>query len=69
MSRIGQIDSDLDAYLAPSKSGECSPEHDAWTKAQIKATLARKAAGEMTYHSLDDVMREFGFDARKFTSA
>lgn len=44
--------------------GECSPEHDAWMKAQIEKTLAKKKAGDMTFHNLDDVMREFGFNAR-----
>lgn len=54
----------VDAYLAPSNDGECSPEHDAWMKAEIKKTLAKKETGTMTYRSLDAVMRDFGFDAR-----
>ncbi len=54
----------LDDYLAPLNEWECSPEHRAWITAQIKKTLAKKATGKMTYRSLDEVMREFGFDAR-----
>ncbi len=53
-----------DDILAPLKEGECSPEHDAWMKAQIQKTLAKKQAGKMSFRSLDEVMRKFGFDAR-----
>ena len=38
-------------------------EHDAWLRSEIEATLAKKASGEMTYSSLDQVMHKFGFDA------
>ena len=50
--------------LAPLTEGDCSVEHDAWMNAQIKQTLAKKQAGEMTYRFLDEVMRKFGFNAR-----
>lgn len=64
MSEIYDIDKELKAFLEPVKNEECSPEHDAWIKEQIKATLAKKQAGDMAYHSLDDVMQKFGFNAR-----
>lgn len=38
--------------------------HDAWVRGQIKTRLAKKDAGTATYHSLDEVAAEFGFDAR-----
>ncbi len=38
--------------------------YDAWVKAEIEATLAKKANGEMRYRSLDEVMAKFGFNAR-----
>jgi len=37
-------------------------EHREWMNAEIRKTPAKMDAGEMTYHSLEDVMREFGFD-------
>lgn len=55
---------DADRFTAPVEEGDITPEHRAWMDAQIETTLAKKASGEMGYHSLDDVMREFGFDAR-----
>ena len=53
-----------DDYLTPLNEEECSPEHDAWMKAQTQKTLAKKQAGKMSFRSLDEVMRKFGFDAR-----
>lgn len=50
--------------LAPLVEGEASASHDVWMKAEIEKTLAKKKAGKMAYHSLDDVMDEFGFNAR-----
>lgn len=41
-----------------------TPEHDAWVKAEIERRMAKKAKGDMAYRSLDDVMADFGFDAR-----
>jgi hypothetical protein len=43
---------------------EITPEHDAWITKQIEATMAEKKAGKLTYRSLDDVMADFGFNAR-----
>jgi hypothetical protein len=57
-------DAQLRELLAPYAKGDTSPEQEAWIKAKIDDALAKKAAGKMAYHSLDDVMREFGFDAR-----
>ena len=50
-------------YLAPHK-GDVVPDHDAWMKAEIENTLAKKQAGKMTYHRLEEAMQRFGFDAR-----
>lgn len=64
---MGEIDTSQDEatrFTAPLKRGEESPAHDAWMKAEIRKTLAKKQAGKMTYRSLDEVMRKFGFDAR-----
>lgn len=47
--------------LAPLVDGETSAEHEARLRAEIEKTLARKKSGELAYHSLDDVMRKFGF--------
>ncbi len=38
--------------------------HDAWVRNQVQGTLDKKARGEMTYHSLEDVADELGFNAR-----
>ncbi len=56
-------DKQLETFLAPSDGQPITPEHREWMNAQIRATLDKKARGEMTYHSLDDVRREFGLDA------
>lgn len=40
------------------------PDHDAWIAQEIEARMAEKRAGHLTYRSLDDVMADFGFDAR-----
>ena len=37
-----------------------TPEHRAWMNAEIRNTLVKKQRGELTYHPLDEVMREFG---------
>lgn len=41
-----------------------TPEHDAWMTAQIEATVEEYKAGVLTFRTLDDVMADFGFDAR-----
>ncbi|WP_299629500.1 hypothetical protein [uncultured Tateyamaria sp.] len=48
-----------------SETGQ-QPEngHDAWVRRQVQQTLDKKARGEMTYHTLDDVADELGFNAR-----
>jgi len=58
------IDRELEVFTAPLTEGESTPEHDAWIRAKVEKTLAKKTAGTMTYYSLDEVMREFGFNAR-----
>lgn len=42
----------------------CSPEHDAYIRREVLATMARKAKGEVTFISLDEVVRKFLPDAR-----
>lgn len=64
MSDTGQLDEKLESYLETVKPGEASPEHEAWIRAEIEKTLAKKANGQVTYHNLDEVMRKFGFYAR-----
>lgn len=49
---------------APNDQQQSTEEQDAWLKAEIEATLIKKADGSMTYRSLDEVMRKFGFDVR-----
>ena len=51
-------------YLAPHQ-GDVAPDHDAWMKAEIENTLAKKQAGKMSYHRLEEAMQRFGFDARQ----
>ena len=59
-----KTDPETEVFLSPVAQGECSPEHDAWMKAQIEGTLAKKKAGEMGFTPLDAVMRRFSFYAR-----
>ena len=49
--------------LSSTGDGEPTSEHRAWMNAEVRTTLDRKERGEITYHSLDDVRREFGLDA------
>lgn len=56
-------DPKLEAMLSTGDNQPITPEHRAWMNREIRATLEKKARGEMTYHSLDDVRREFGLDA------
>lgn len=56
-------DETLDALLSSGDGQPITPEHREWMNAEIRKTLAKMDAGETTYHNLDDVMREFGFDA------
>ncbi len=55
---------DIEDFTAPISDSDITPEHRAWMDKQVEATLAKKKAGTMTYRSLDDVMRKFGFNAR-----
>ena len=57
-------DKKLDDFLAPANGEDITPEHRAWMNDQIRQTLAKIDAGEMEYHSLEDVKRKLGFDAR-----
>ncbi|WP_375205398.1 hypothetical protein [Hyphococcus sp.] len=41
----------------------CSPEHEAYIRREVSATLARKAKGEVKYTSLDEAARKFIPDA------
>jgi len=41
----------------------CSPEHDAYIRREVGATLARKKRGEVSYLSLDAAVRKFLPDA------
>lgn len=50
--------------LMTNDRGPVEPGHDAWFRRAVRATLYKKAVGEMTYRSLDDVIARFGFDER-----
>ncbi|MBC7284480.1 hypothetical protein [Hoeflea sp.] len=56
-------DAKLKKLLSCDDGHETTAAHRAWMNEQNKATLSKKARGEMKYTSLDDVRREFGFDA------
>lgn len=64
MSNSETIDNSTQELLAPLIEGEASDDHEVWMKSEIKKTLAKKAAGKMSYHSLDDVKDELGLNAR-----
>ncbi|MFN3312132.1 MAG: hypothetical protein ACK46Q_01525 [Hyphomonas sp.] len=36
-----------------------TPEHRHWSQAEIRKTLAAKAAGRITYRSLEEIVRKF----------
>jgi hypothetical protein len=40
------------------------PDHDAWFRREVEATLAGKTRGEGSYRPLEAVMREFTSHAR-----
>lgn len=50
--------------LIGSPDVKVDPTHDAWFREKVQATLEKKARGEMTYRSLDDVAADLGFNAR-----
>jgi len=56
-------DSKLEKLLSSGDDEQSTAEQRAWMNEQIKTTLSKKAHGDMTYTSLDEVRREFGFDA------
>lgn len=64
MSKSETIDKSTQDFLAPLIEGEASDNHEAWMKSEIKKTLAKKEAGDMSYHSLDDVKNTLGLNAR-----
>ena len=45
-------------------SQETDPAYEAWFRAKVQDTLDKKARGEMTYRSLEDVAADLGFNAR-----
>ncbi|MEM1106846.1 MAG: hypothetical protein AAGH87_10690 [Pseudomonadota bacterium] len=55
----------LSEHYPPLEDGfTMSAELDAHIRTETQKTLDAKAAGTMEYHSLESVMREFGFHAR-----
>ena len=50
--------------LTGSPDAKADTAHDAWFRGKVQATLDKKARGEMTYRSLDDVAADLGFNAR-----
>jgi len=53
-----------DRCFTANEDDRISSEHRAWMNAQIRETLAQIEAGRIGFRSLEDVMREFGFNAR-----
>lgn len=54
-------DDELKAFLEPVADSDITPEHRAWMNDQIRQTLVKKARGELTYKSLDEVRQKFAF--------
>lgn len=54
----------VDEWLEPLQGDDVTAEHDAWLRAEIDKTLAKKKSGKLGYRTLDDVMQSFGFNAR-----
>ena len=50
--------------LAGRDNHPAEPGHNAWFRSEVRATLDKKAVGEMAYRSLDEVIASFGFDDR-----
>ncbi len=58
------IDDDyLQDLMTPVADSDIEPAHRAWMNELIEYRMARKANGETTYTSLDQVRRELGIDA------
>lgn len=55
-------DQTLEQFLSPADGQPITAEHRVWMNEQIRATLEKKARGEMGYTPLDEVRREFGLD-------
>ncbi|MBL4619258.1 MAG: hypothetical protein JKX88_04070 [Marinicaulis sp.] len=60
MSTTTDIDTELEAYLAPTSEDQITPEHRAWMNAEIQKTMDKKARGEANYTPLETVRAEFG---------
>ena len=56
-------DKTLEQLSSPGDGQPISPEHRAWMDAEIRTTLEKKERGDLTYTPLDQVRRDFGFDA------
>ena len=54
---------DIDDLLSTVDSTP-EPGHDQWFREKVQDTLKKKAAGQMTYRSLDDVADDLGLNAR-----
>lgn len=51
-------------FMDPRNARGVAPTHDAWLTQEIERRLAKRAEGNSTYRSLDDVMSDYGFHAR-----
>ena len=62
---MSRIDTKIGTNEMTAETGQQPEEgHDAWVRNQVQKTLDKKARGEMTYHTLDEVADELGFNAR-----
>ncbi len=64
LARMDTIDQQTPRTLLSSGDDHSiTPEHRAWMNTEIRATLEKKARGELSYKPLEQVRREFGLDA------
>lgn len=56
-------DKKLDQLLSTDDAQPIAREHREWMNRRIRQTLEKKAKGELSYKSLDQVRRELGLDA------
>lgn len=60
MSKTVEIDAETEKLLAPVQAGDCSPEHDAWIKAQVEKTRREAHAHPEKMIPLETIRRKFG---------
>ena len=62
---MSEIDQSTDLDELTGNTGEApTPGHDAWFRGKVRESLDKKAAGKMSYRSLDEVAADYGLNAR-----